>query len=143
MSKNFEDTVKSMTAKEIIMSMVEGLQKPAVKVAMLTFGGVFNGVCYGCAATNAICKITSKSFTEDTIPSIRHRAKFLMTDVFFLHGFENAINELRYGCISDYNNYAEAFRFAKIKNTGIKLPGLTSDYTPADLQPYIELANAQ
>lgn len=56
---NFKETVQKMTIKEIILAMVNGLKKEHVKVDFNYFGYVApNGICYGCAATNAICEIT-------------------------------------------------------------------------------------
>lgn len=68
---NFKQKVQSMTAKEIIMAMVESLiPPPLIKVDMGTFGTTeitkpatkFLGwtlrkaesICFGCAATNTI-----------------------------------------------------------------------------------------
>ena len=144
MEKNFEETVKAMSAKEIIMSMVEGLQNPKVKVDMNTFGIVSQGVCYGCAATNTVCKISNKIFDEVNIWGHNNRAEFIETNSIFLDYFEEAINELRQGEIYAYNFFAKQGGFALIKRPSFKnLPFLFSHYSHKELQEYIDLANEQ
>ena len=64
MINNFKEKVQAMSAKEIIMAMVEGLRNPVTKIHMGTYGKVEGDVCYGCAATNAICKIGKISLDE-------------------------------------------------------------------------------
>jgi len=52
------EKIKSMTAKEHIMNMVEGLRNPMTVINMDTFGEKReDGVCFGCAATNSICRL--------------------------------------------------------------------------------------
>ena len=118
----FKEKVLSMTAKEIIMSMVEGLQNPVITINMDTYGEAIEGVCFGCAATNAVCKISGKVFTEDNIDEDL-RSNFLKTDRLFLSEFEMAIDNLRAGGIKSYNFYANEIGIAQIKkNIGIKIP---------------------
>lgn len=151
---SFEEKVKSMTAKEIILSMVNGLLNPIIKVDMQFFGFVKQSyfleiiptkkICYGCAATNAICNISGKVFNTSNITSRFSRADFLNVNVKFFSAFENAIDELRKGNINQYNQFADMHKFAKIDNSNkIVLPVLDTDYIKEDLQPYIELANSQ
>ena len=142
MQDNFKTTVQNMTAKEIIMAMVEGLKNPVIKVKMDTFGESTKGVCFGCAATNAVCKISGKVFTKENIDE-DFRNQFLKTDGQFLNIFELGIDNLRAGSIRYYNSYAKEIGMAQIKCNGKKLPKLGNDYTPTDLQAYINLANAQ
>jgi len=66
-TKTFRQQVLSMTAGEIIMSMVKGLEKPVTKIDMDTYGQTRDGVCYGCAATNTVCKIAKVKFTQNNI----------------------------------------------------------------------------
>ena len=144
MGTNFKEKVQAMTAKEIIMAMVEGLQNPLIKIDMYDFGRVSKGVCFGCAATNTVCKIANKTFNEDSIYNTTTRAEFIGADFDFLNDFEGAIDCLRTGSISGYNYHAEGSNIAKIDHQfNMSLPSLTNEYTPEDLQAYINLANAQ
>lgn len=115
MTDTFKEKVRSMTAKEIIMAMVNGLKKEHVKVDMSTYGDFseVSGICYGCAATNAVCEISGVVFTGEHVLSENHYW-FLKTDGTFLELFETAIDSLRLGQINRYNDRAEG-RFAAIK----------------------------
>lgn len=140
---NTIEKVQSMSAKEIIMAMVEGLKNPTTKIDMLSFGNVDNNVCYGCAATNTICNImniTHKDF-------IKANPKFTMCDLFdernFVINFERAIDCLRNGMITTYNYFAKENNFATIIGQNHSVPKLTNVYTNDDLEKYIDLANKQ
>ena len=141
--QSFKEKVQSMTVKEIIMAMVEGVQNPSVNLDMATYGSARNGICFGCAATNTVCKISGKVFDIDNIRGVIDRSILINCDASFLELFENAIDALRQGRIDVYNDDAWNPGFATIEYNGIQLPHLTSNYTPADLQAYINLANAQ
>jgi len=157
---DFETKVKSMKASEIIMAMVDALtHPPIINVDMDTYGdvkwrtktylfGLIKGkttkVCFGCAATNTICQISGKKFTEDNIQSTQNRAKFLGSDWSFLRGFEHAINQLRIRNVYEYNEFAAEYRFARIQTDSElrrNLVKLNNSYTNKDLEPYIKLAN--
>lgn len=141
---NFKEKVQAMTGKEIIMVFVDSLLNPVIRVDMSTYGSVENGFCYGCAATNTVCKIAGKVFNAANITHEFARAEFIKSDSEFLYYFEVAINSLRKGCLFDYNYYAGRIGISKVRNyAAISLPYLNNDYTQADLQAYIDLANAQ
>ena len=89
---NFEETVRAMSMKEIIMAMVNGLRNPHVKVVMSSFGHMKDGICFGCAATNTVCEITGKTYDEGVIEYATDRAKFMNCTYIFLHKFESAID---------------------------------------------------
>lgn len=149
----FKEKVQSMTAKEIIMNMVEGLKNPTVKIDMYTFGVFRGGICYGCAATNAICRLLGGF--EENVHYIKENeiadlveVKWLsnerssILELSFLARFELAIDDLRFGWISHYNTIAKEEGFATIIHKG-NLPQLnTRDYLN-HLGAYIELANLQ
>jgi hypothetical protein len=142
MKKDFKEIVQAMSAKEIIMAMVNGLKKPYTIIDMSTFGSEnFFGDCYGCAATNAICEIYGTipgemkcGFSESGISS----------DILFVSRFEFAIDHLRLGDVISYNRIARLAGFAEIsEQCRLRLPALGNDYTEADLLPYIVLADSQ
>lgn len=155
MELNFEYKVRSMTAKEIIMAMVNGLKNPAVEVRMDVFGGILNKldgsvICVGCAATNTICNISaSKVFTAQNIAWRVDRSAVLQSSYYFLDSFERAIDCLRKGNLTDYNHFMYNICGTKqlIKTDGFigVFKKITDEnYTdPAILQPYIDLANHQ
>ena len=143
----FEEKVRSMTAKEIIMAMVEGLENPVTKMDMSTFGYVLKGVCYGCAATNTICKIAGfdEEKTAKTLKSLLtgFRNSYL-GDYEFVQSFEFAIDLLRLANIEQCNHYLKNIRLPQIVNPkGIVLPALYDYYTHTQLNEYRKLANSQ
>lgn len=151
----FEEKVKSMSAKEIITAMVDSLVRPPiVNVDMSTYGDAYQKkflgfipygkpVCFGCAATNTICKIAGITFTPENIIDVSKRAEAVGVDWGFLEVFEIAINSLRIGDISDYNYRARANGFAEIKSSYASLPVLNDNYTNSDLDKYRNLAKIQ
>lgn len=158
-----------MTAKEIIMAMVEGLQNPITEIDMFTFGNYNNNkkICYGCAATNTILKICNinsenlhknlqkqicKPYNDSIIryddSIIRYRTSLYnllkinnSDNKLYVKYFEVAINYLRQGLLTDYNHIARHINMSEIEpNLKIKLPKLEDNYTQKDLDKYIELA---
>lgn len=142
--KNLESKIKSMTAKEIILSMVESLKDPVTKIDMGTFGIIEYGVCYGCAATNLICRLGGFKPVEELV-EFKSRPRYRSgSDI--IAAFEDCIDDLRNGDINQYNTVAEAFGFATIsKPSNLKLPYIDNDnyQDKKVLQAYIDLANAQ
>lgn len=155
---NFEEKVKAMTGKEIVLAMVDSLTPPPlIKIDMETYGRIgisepvkFLGIiikkekeiCFGCAATNTICKIAGKPFTIDNIKGVDSRADFLNTSYNFLRNFEFAIDSLRKGQIDNYNLLAGNINIAKL-NPIHDLPKLENNYTMEDLNYYRTFANNQ
>lgn len=148
MKKDFKSHVQSLSAKEIILAMVRGLENPKVKVDMGTFGyDDDNGVCYGCAATNTICEISGHTFKPGEIFFTSDRATAVNTNLSFLDNFERAINALRQGDVDEYNSIAERYGFSLIEDTiGISMPSicvLDTNYTQQQLDIYRLLAFSQ
>ena len=146
---SFEDKVKAMSAKEIIMAMVEGLQNPTTdRIDMSTFGNIHDGLCYGCAATNAICRIAGKNF-EYGLPNLlgtRARITDSIGSYAIVDRLERAIDYLRLGNIRKCNISLEGAGLSTIKFDEYnppELPALLSSNYLENLQPYIDLANSQ
>lgn len=119
----FEEKVRSMSIKEILMAMIESYKNPFHEVNIWTYGQVtkrtrFKGlklfgfqiipriykeVLQGCAATNTVCYIAGKPFTNRTIVNSETRAEALGCSKHFLEQFEMAINSLRQGDFQHYN----------------------------------------
>ncbi len=137
----FESKVKSMSAHDIIMAMVEGLRQPRTKIDMKTFGEIRWGICYGCAATNAILHIMAAKEDEEIKGYIRTATDYVISPLF---QFESAIDYLRRGFVSRYNDQAKALGIAPITPMpGQELPRLDNDYTEEQLQQYEKLAKYQ
>lgn len=139
--KNLEEKIKSMSAKEIILAMVDSLKNPVTKVNMYSFGSYEDGICYGCAATNAICRIGMLD-PEVELLSISGPKYRNYSDL--ISGFEDAIDCLRNGYIKRYNSLAQKYGFATITES-TELPKIDNDsyQDPEVLQAYIDLANSQ
>lgn len=164
---NFKEKIRSMSAKEIVQAMINSLiPPPVINIRMASFGTYDSEVirkpikilgitlrkqkekkiCYGCAATNTICKISNKVFTPDVISFREERAAFLETDPFFLGIFESAIDSLRTGDTYGYNVHAKKGNFATIPEEILQefedsLPCLKDYYTKEDLEDYQKLAD--
>src|SRR5690606_26829188 len=125
--KQFEHKVKTMSAHDIIMSMVEGLRKPRTEIDMYTFGRIKEGICYGCAATNAILHVMDAGTKEEVVDHISASNAYRS---YAMKKFELAIDWLRRGRMDMYNEVAVVFGIAKITPIpGVKLPCLDADYT--------------
>lgn len=138
------EKIKSMTAKEHIMNMVEGLRNPMTVINMDTFGEKNEaGVCFGCAATNSICRLIGN--TDDLFPEWKTGEwKYKENIAPILSGYEDCIDYLRRGDVDEYNATASYIGIATIEEVeGIYLPELTNDYTEEELLPYVALADAQ
>jgi hypothetical protein len=164
--KKFEDIVRAMSAKEIIMAMVDSLTPPPlIPIEMGSYGGVKIGTkfieksiifglfkikvekpeitCFGCAATNTICKISGIIFNDSNIYNGERRAKALNASYTFLTNFEYAIDSLRKGNLNRYNQFASYGEFAKIQYFQLKLVKLENHYTLKHLENYKKLADFQ
>ena len=130
---DLEQKIKSMSAKQIILAMVDGLKNPPCKIDMTSFGTTYRShlksgeqgkrkVCFGCAATVTICKIARKKFNANNIDHRIKRSAALRVDFEFLHSFELAIDCLRRGNLGGYNNMARSGGFATIDFQHVELP---------------------
>jgi len=143
----FEEKVKSMSGKQILQAMIDGLNKPWVEVDMSTYGkvktkryGFLNlrkkKVCLGCAATNTICEINNQVFPARSIISDRY--KFLQADYDFLDNFEQALDYLRQGKIDSYNHFASHINIARLPAFKLGLPRLCDNNYKENLKYYQE-----
>jgi hypothetical protein len=138
------EKIKSMTAKEHIMNMVEGLRNPMTQIDMGSFGRKEEtGICFGCAATNSICRLIGNvdAFFPLWKPGLYASREYIEP---IIDEYETAINMLREGDIYYYNLVASRGGFATIEDIeSIKLSFLTNDYTEEELLQYVALADAQ
>lgn len=149
MYQELEQKIKSMSAKQIILAMVDSLQNPVMRVDMNEYGRKVSGICYGCAAANTICKLGNldpkKEFVSvDERRECVNRNYEIESD--FVSSFESAINFLRSNHIPAYNRRAKASGFAEIvEKKLLDLPAITNyNYKENEvLAAYVELANYQ
>jgi hypothetical protein len=140
--------IQSMTAKEIVLAMVDSLRHPVTdEVFMDSFGGIGYKGCYGCAATNWICKIGEFNPNEELegprkyiIPQAGDNFEIVVAKN-VIGSFETAIDCLRQGDIENYNCYAKTVNVSTIdinpKNT---LPYLDSNNYLPKLEVYEDFA---
>jgi len=138
----FRQKVQSMSAKQIVQAMIDGLNKPWVTVSMLTYGAVVKDVCFGCAATNTICQIKGSAFNASNIATGKRRSVFLNTPLNFLKIFEYAIDHLKAGNIQQYNIYARTIRIKTLPMPTKKLPTLTTVTYKKHLKHYQKFCNS-
>lgn len=148
MSKqSFEEKVRSMSPRAIVMAMVEGLRNPKTVVDMADYGSTDRQggklVCYGCAATNTVLKIAGVRKLGEWLDDCEDRALKLKSDQRFLGYFESAINGLRNGSVFSYNSYAARIGIAQLAPWPTSLPRLTNDNYLHNLKWYEEFAMAQ
>jgi hypothetical protein len=86
-------------ASDVIDAMIQGLQNipENFKINMGTYGNSIDEVCYGCAATCAVMRISGKTFAPGNILSSILRSKITGYSEFEEKQFERAIDELRLG----------------------------------------------
>lgn len=142
---DFKERVQSMTIKEIVLAMIAGLEREYIKVDMTVYGVIRDGVCFGCAATNAVCEISGVTFSSKSIENIFERAMFLHTEPAFLNYFEIAINKLRLGRLLAYNDLARGIGVALIPEELVReydfiIPKLTTQDYKQNLHHYKEFA---
>lgn len=149
----FEEKVKSMTGKQIMQAMIDGLSKPWVTVNMDTYGSVGTErygflklrkkqVCFGCAATNTICEINNAVFSVDQIKLVRRRADFIESDMDFLSDFEDALDYLRLGDVPGFNGLVQDIDVAQIPLLDMCLPILTTENYKDNLVHYQNYCDA-
>ena len=141
---NLEEKIKNLTPYELIDAMIIGLKNPSCQINMITYGNVIDGICFGCAATNAIQYLSGEKFTPDNIIGGYNRAKYLKLDLNILDRFENAINYLRLGNIDTANFYLAGLGIPKIiYDLNKRYPELTTENYMENLHHYEELRDQQ
>lgn len=141
------DKIQSMSAKEIVLSMVDALRNPVIKVDVFSWGERKEGVCYGCAATNQILKISG--FDPEKVlgeaEPIYSRFDFVDSNEVVnlkntIRQFEMAINDLRKGNIFYYNIFAKKCGI-KLLPEGHSLPYISNKYGEMELLKFEKFAN--
>lgn len=143
-----EEKIRSMSFKEIVLAMVDSLRNPVTEINMFTFGFIEDGICYGCAATNTICKLGGfdpKNVLSTNGSFYRYESNDDLWDqTFIITSFESAIDSLRQGHLDMYERFALRYNldFCKSESLNIKLPYLGNSYSDKDLKEYEDFANS-
>lgn len=141
--------LKFTSFSDFVQNMVDGLMAPRVSVNMNTYGDYNEGICFGCAATNAACHRVGKTFTGTEIKRIEDRADFLDVYPRLLDAFESAVDSLRNGNIEDclHTLRCEEFLFdfpvpySEEATPDFELPGLTTYNYKDHLSVYQQYAD--
>jgi len=96
---------------EALQAMVDGLleqdQRSDFRIDMATFGNYDpeRKICFGCAATCTAQKLAGINFTGKEIDNEREREYFLDIKMADYNDFENVIDSVRRGAVSDLFDY--------------------------------------
>lgn len=102
---------KDLTGIDILEAMIIGLEKEWVKVNMNVYSMLYNGICFGCAATNALCELIQKPLPKIYFlkgDRLEYYSKHSLLDKYTLGMLEVAIDFLRSGNIINYNSICES-----------------------------------
>jgi hypothetical protein len=144
MKKTFKERVLALNQRDVLELLIKAITEPMVNLNLDTYGFVNPGkvkkdhVCYGCAATNALCHIMGQALDADHIESVIMRFKWTQkiaginsfsfgSDWDFLNDFEKAFNDLRRADIDGYNYYANEIKMVQLP-TDLKLPFIHNDF---------------
>lgn len=115
--------IRKMNPKQIVLNMIDGLENPVTKIDMGTFGHKGKrGVCFGCAATNAICRLGNFNpkevlMDENLVGNSRKYSNngYVMRedDRNTIYRYELAIDSLRNADLRGFNHHANIGGFKK------------------------------
>lgn len=111
----FLQLVKGLTPSSLVDTLCDGLERQWVNIDMGSYGHSEGMLCFGCAATNALCQLAQKSMPSDKIDNVIARGKFFgiserqsdKNKLATLGAFERGINNLRVGLVYDMNGVYE------------------------------------
>ncbi len=140
----FHEQITNMTFAEIVRSMVGGLRNEHIHIDITSeprygehpdrksiFGVPMVGInLIGKISHNTVIEITKKHFFAWEFKDLSARAKVIDSTPYFLHKFENAIDQLARTSFSGYDQYANIgkFELSGIKTSPDWLPYIWSDY---------------
>lgn len=137
---------KPTKPSQIVRAMINGLRAGHVEVDMATFGLMKDGICYGCAATAALCEMGF--FPPDLSHSIFATLNLTKKEDFlFWRMIEGAVDSLRMGNQEDWwdslpEKVDRPKGFQRFHLEDIDLPYLTTAHWAVNLGPYEEFATA-
>lgn len=146
-SHSIVEWAKGKTFADVLEVMIEGLKNPVTKIDMSTFGKKEDGLCYGCAATNAVCQIIGVS--DDKLNKLEDNfLADIITDYrgfTVVYTFEAAVDALRKGNLLEYNSRIvcrySGTSLSHLKYKGdmnVFLPSLETDTYTQNLYEYEE-----
>ena len=139
---DFKCIAQTLTAKEIIMIMIDGLKDPYI-IDFKSFDS-FNGkdINFNQVAKNALWRLLKKHFKNISVENEYLYSAYLKVEHIFLCRFEFCINDLKNGFIQEYNDRAQSIGIAHINYKYIIKP-LRDEYSENELQAYLNLADEQ
>lgn len=125
---------------DYVQIMIDGLKKEWVRVSMDTFGLYYEegGLCFGCAATNALCQLMNEPFDKYSISSTNERWKKFNRGILFsdFDILESSFDKLRLGYILSTVN-----RLKEIENIlAFKVPSF-EEVDPPYMLPEMDTIN--
>jgi hypothetical protein len=142
--KKFRNTVTGISAVDLLKVLKEVLINPVTELDMDTFGNITNGVCYGCLATNAICKIANISvdmlrykddvFYYDTECRITTRTISSNPYLEYLTIFENYIDDIRRLRFKNMHAYSKALDIESINFGNMNISSNKIEFTSITLE---------
>ena len=133
---NFEEKVRSLSFKQILGYLIEGLENPDYEIDMHQFAKVNKKICYVCAATSAISKMGNVIFPIEKIEYSEFRSDLLNCSISFFWDFETALDKLREGDLINYNLMADELNFSKAPFYDKLLPKLDTHNYKRNLKAY-------
>jgi hypothetical protein len=145
--KKAKTIINALSSADLLMGIVTGLEDSYYKVDMDTFGRITkDGVCIGCAATNAITILTGvklKFAPKDKEAIFESKGVIWAQEKTYLRKLEVALDCLRKGNILAYNIEARKYSFPVIKNMYYNLPCLTNSTYKSKIIAYKKLADLE
>jgi hypothetical protein len=144
MTEEVENIIKGITAKNLILDMIDAIENPVLELNMGTFVHTRIDGTYGaCAACNyVIKKFGPHIIKEKGIDDRDIRSRLLGLDCEDLRKIEYSLNNLRSGLIEAYNKIKPEF-FPSIKINENNLLPLNTKPSKEHLDEYRKLAEFQ
>jgi hypothetical protein len=149
MDKNQEFFNRFEKVSDVVNAMINGLTNKWAKVSMMSFGHYDSDrkICFGCAATNSLCELLKRPFTEDEIHNSFYRAEVFKCDRNVMQHFENSVNFLRMGdlqaflsdlCMMSHPSFQDYKHLVKecSEDFDLGLPALYNHFTEKELDYY-------
>jgi hypothetical protein len=138
---NFSNVIRTMTASQVVMKLVEGVREPVGRLYSKLSGHVVNGDRCASLAVSAICKIADVSWV-----SYRFGCEDEFCESFGSNNeavvmmLEQAYKHLAMGNIKEYNYWAYKLFMPMINANDCELPNMYFETYPSDIEAYEEFA---
>lgn len=138
----FKEKLKSLTAKQLVQVMIDGINRGWIKMDFDTWLWEINGIIYGCAATAAICEINGGYFMPPNVELMRsNRAEALGISYDEISKLELAYDSLAGGSIEYFNIHIKSLGLPLLPDN-MSLPMLHNDSYMTNLPEYQKYADS-